>query len=200
MTNKSSEKVKKKSKFKGLLLAGVGIAVLVGAGSGVGFYFAQSSHAEDGEKKIELPKLVERTEGEAEPAEGEKGEAPARVGTVEVKSDRIRPDPKKYAIAYVPIEENFTSNLAGGVGFIQISLSLATYYDDTVVSNIKRQMTPIRSAILLVLSEQDPEFVSTSAGKEALQVQLTKVINEVLREQEGFGGIDNVYFSNLVIQ
>jgi len=33
-----------------------------------------------------------------------------------------------------------------------------------------------------------------------LQRDLTQAINDVLRQKEGFGGIDNVYFTNLVIQ
>jgi flagellar FliL protein len=83
---------------------------------------------------------------------------------------------------------------------VQIGISLATYYDGAVINNIKRQTTPIRSAVLMVLSEQDPAVLSTAEGKQALQKQLTQAINAVLREKEGFGGIDSVYFSNLVIQ
>jgi flagellar FliL protein len=33
-----------------------------------------------------------------------------------------------------------------------------------------------------------------------LQPDLTAAINDLLRQKEGFGGVDNVYFSNLVIQ
>ena len=40
----------------------------------------------------------------------------------------------------------------------------------------------------------------TGEGKQLLQRDLTDAINQVLRDKEGFGGIDNVYFSNLVIQ
>lgn len=40
----------------------------------------------------------------------------------------------------------------------------------------------------------------TLASKHELQRKLTDAINYILREKEGFGGIDNVYFTNLVIQ
>jgi flagellar FliL protein len=33
-----------------------------------------------------------------------------------------------------------------------------------------------------------------------LQRDLTAAINDLLRQKEGFGGVDNVCFSNLVIQ
>jgi flagellar protein FliL len=53
---------------------------------------------------------------------------------------------------------------------------------------------------LLTLSEQDGLVLATPQGKQALQKQLSKSINRVLREKEGFGGIDSVYFTNLVVQ
>ena len=83
---------------------------------------------------------------------------------------------------------------------MQLGLSLSTYYDGKVVQNINRQSVPIRSAILMVLSQQDAEALSTPQGKQMLQRDLTAAINQVLRQKEGFGGVDNVYFSNLVIQ
>jgi flagellar FliL protein len=83
---------------------------------------------------------------------------------------------------------------------VQIGISVSTYYDGKVIGNLKRQMVPIRSAILMVLSEQDGAALSTAQGKHMLQAQLTKAINQVLRQTEGFGGIDNVYFTTLVIQ
>ena len=79
-------------------------------------------------------------------------------------------------------------------------MSLSTYFDGKVIANIQRQLVPIRSAVLLTLSDQDAGVLSTNEGKQLLQRKLTKSINGVLREKEGFGGVENVYFSNLVIQ
>jgi len=83
---------------------------------------------------------------------------------------------------------------------VQIGISIATYYDSRVGDNIDRQMVPIRSAILMVLSDQQAAVLATPEGKQILQRQLTRSINQILREKEGFGGVDNVYFTNLVVQ
>ena len=123
-----------------------------------------------------------------------------KEGTVSVPNDRFKVDPSKYEITYIPVEQPFTANLADGSGFIQIGISLATYYDGKVVANVKRQDVPIRSAVLMILSEQDPAVLATAQGKQLLQRELARAINTVLREKEGFGGIDNVYFNSLVIQ
>jgi flagellar protein FliL len=200
MSKDKSEAPPAKGGMKKTIIIALGGTAILATGAGAGAYF--SGALVDTEKKAEnhYPKLVERSDEPEEPAEGDEKEVPLKVGTVSVPNDRFKVDPKKYQITYFPLEQSFTANLADGSGFVQIGISLATYYDGSVVNNIKRQTTPIRSAVLMVLSEQDPAVLSTAEGKQALQKQLTQAINAVLREKEGFGGVDSVYFSNLVIQ
>ncbi|APZ98616.1 flagellar basal body-associated protein FliL [Sphingopyxis sp. QXT-31] len=192
---------KKGGKMKKLLMIAVGAAVLIGAGAGAGMYFGVGMAKTAPKPEDFYPKLVVRREDEEEPAaEGKKEDAPPKVGTVSVPNDKFKVDPRKYEITYYPIEQSFTTNLADGSGFLQVGISLSTYYDGKVIANIKRQDVPIRSAVLMVLAEQDPALLSTTHGKQSLQRQLTGAINGVLRDKEGFGGIDNVYFTNMVIQ
>lgn len=192
----------KGGKFKKMMLIGVGGTVLLSAGVGGGIYASGGFTGKHSEEDENRPKLVVRSNEPAEAAgEGGEGGAPAlKVGTVSVKNDRAAVDPKKYEVTYYPLEQAFTANLANGEGFVQVGLSLSTYYDGKVITNIQRQMVPIRSAVLMVLSQQDGAVLGSADGKVALQHDMTKAINNVLREKEGFGGIDNVYFSNLVIQ
>ena len=117
-----------------------------------------------------------------------------------MKNDRAPVDPFVHEVTYINLPESFTANLADGSGFVQVGLSLATYYDGKVVQNVERQAVPIRSSVLLVLTQQDAGALSTPQGKQFLQRDLTSAINQVLRQKEGFGGIDNVYYTNLVIQ
>ncbi len=198
---KSADTPKKKGGMKKMLLIGIGSIVLIGAGIGGGLYAAGSLVPQKAYEDPNRPKLVERSTEHVEAAEGEEGKAPpAKVGTISVKNDQAPVDPKKYEATYYPIEQSFTANLVDGAGFVQVGLSLSTYYDGKVIANIKRQSVPIRSAVLMALSEQDAMVLSTPEGKQALQRKLTGAINKVLRDKEGFGGIDNVYFTNLVIQ
>jgi flagellar protein FliL len=199
--NKSVEKPK--GKLKKILLISTFCVILITAGIGGGIYYAGgiSGNGHAAEDPI-LPKLVERSEFDAaEPEAGSEGkDAPLKTGTISVKSDTAKVDPKKYTATYLPLDQSFTANLADGAGFVQVGLSIATYYDGTVITNVKQEMVPIRSAILMVLSEENVEILSTPEGKHRLQKKLTGAINTVLRDKHGFGGIDNVYFTNLVIQ
>ena len=198
----------KAGRLKKILFLSLGALLLLGGGIGAGLYFGGFlPHGAKGPvEDPHRPKLVKRnsepTEGASDGEGGEGAEAkPApRIGTVAVANDRVHVDPSKYEAGYLALPESFTSNLSGGDGFVQANLSLSTYYDDRVFQNVKRHMVPIRSAILMVLSTQDDAILSSPAGKARLQHQLTDAINRVLREKEGFGGIDNVYFASLVLQ
>jgi flagellar protein FliL len=189
-----------RSKLKTLLLVTASATLLTAAGAAAAVYFTGGIAGKSAHEDPNRPKLVERTNDPVEPAEGEEGKLVPKEGTVSVKNDRAPVDPKKFEVTYFALEQSFTANLADGAGFVQLGLSLATYYDGKVVANINRQIVPIRSAVLMVLSQQDAAVLSTPQGKHMLQRDLALAINQVLREKEGFGGIDDVYFTNLVIQ
>lgn len=201
MTKNTEKTEAKGGKSKKMLLIGVGATLLTAGGAAGGVYLTGGVTGKESKEDPHRPKLVERSDEPAEPpAQGEEGKVPLKEGTVSVKNDREKVDPKKFEVTYIALEQSFTANLADGAGFVQLGISLSTYYDSKVVQNIERQAVPIRSAVLMVLSQQDAAVLSTPQGKQLLQRDLTDAINQVLREKEGFGGIDNVYFTNLVIQ
>lgn len=106
----------------------------------------------------------------------------------------------QFQVSYYPMTENFTSNLRDGGGFIQVGIGVSTYYDERVLQNLERHEMAVRSAVLMQLADLDPADVATPQGKLALKLRLAKSINDVLKEKEGFGGIDDVYFTGFVVQ
>ena len=183
---------KKKSKLKKILLLAV-VLVVVGAGAGGGVLYAtggtlSGGHAEP-EEDPNLPQLVAR-----------EGASPHAVSAAKAQARRGRVDPRVFQSTYLPLENVFTSNLRGGDAFVQIGLGVSTYYDERVIENIQRHEMAIRSAILMTLSEQDPGHVTTVRGKQELKIALRNAMNDVLTNREGFGGIDEVYFTSFVTQ
>ena len=106
----------------------------------------------------------------------------------------------QFQVSYYPMTETFTSNLRDDGGFIQIGIGVSTYYDERVLQNLERHEMAVRSAVLMQLADQDPTSVATPQGKLALKARLSKAVNDVLKEKEGFGGIDEVYFTGFVVQ
>ncbi|RJF93221.1 flagellar basal body-associated FliL family protein [Sphingomonas cavernae] len=162
----------KKGGMKKPLIIALGAIILVGGGAGGAIYASQSG-------------LI----GGAKP-DDPYADKPKLV---------IRADGGREA-TYFEIEKSFTSNLADADGFMQLSLGVATYYDSRVLDNIKRHEVPIRSAVLMTLADQSVDVIATPEGKKQLQKALKDTVNRVLQEKEGFGGVDDVYFTSFVIQ
>lgn len=106
----------------------------------------------------------------------------------------------KYRTAYFSFAEDFTSNLENSAGLVQLSLAASTRRDGRVLMWLDEHQLAIRSRILVELADTPEEEVMTTAGKKRLQQRLTKAVNAVLVEQEGFGGVDNVYFRTFIVQ
>jgi len=176
------KKKKKSGGLKRIGLALAGVAVLAGGGAAAGIYASSSGLIGGGKPAAHedpnRPKLVHREEGTA----GQPGKTSA------------------YQTSYYEIDKSFTANLLDTDGFMQASIGVATNYDERVLENVKKHELPIRSAVLLTLSDQEAEVISTPAGKAQLLKALKVAINKVLVEKEGFGGISDVYFTSFVIQ
>lgn len=187
-TNPEEEKPKKKKgKLKGIIVGLLAVTLLGGGGAAAGFYAAglvgiENQEPEDPNKpKIVLNDGTAVSEKEAENA---------------VPSESA----SKFKVTYHQIEQPFTSNLANSESFAQVSLAISTYYDERVFENVTAHEIAIRSAILMELGQQDPFELETSEGKVQLKTKLRMVINKTLKEKSGFGGIEDVYFTNLVVQ
>ena len=69
-----------------------------------------------------------------------------------------------------------------------------------VIDAIKTHEMAIRSQVLMMLAQQPQEVLDTPKGKQMLQGKIRTIINDILKQKTGYGGVDNVYFTNFVIQ
>lgn len=187
-TNPEEEKPKKKKgKTKALVIGLVAVAVLGGGGAAGGFYVAGTMGSEGDEPEdADKPKIILK-DGTAV------SEKDAKIAMPD-QSD------SKFKITYHQIEQPFTSNLSNSQSFAQLSLAISTYYDERVFENVTEHEIAIRSAVLMELGQQEPFALDTSEGKVKLKKKLREVINTTLEEKSGFGGIEDVYFTSMVVQ
>lgn len=184
----AAEPAPKKKRGMGKLLMFLGLAVVLGGG-GLGATLYASGMLDTGAEHVDQPHLVPR-----------EGVSASRVAEAEARARSGRIDPQVFQATYHQIEQNFTSNLRGGNSFVQIGLGVSTYYDERVIENLNKHQMAIRSAILMTLSEQDPLVIASAEGKEQLRQQLKSAVNGVLTNKEGFGGIEEVFFTSFVTQ
>lgn len=216
----------KGGKGKGMLIIILIVLLMSGAGVAGGLYAAGAlgSHEEEEEAPKEDPNrplLVKKGEdplavaekavaeaGGGAAASGEGGKKDAGVPHVETdfklpKGGIDLPRPKKvgdYQPTYFQMPAPYTSNLADTDSLVQIAMAVSTYYDARVTDALKTHELALRSSILMMLSQQSVVELSTPQGKVALQARLTDLINKILREKTGYSGVDNVYFTNFIIQ
>lgn len=192
------DKDAKPRKGKGLIVKIVGGIVLICAGVG-GAYGAMmagvipgGSHAE--KAAPQGPQLVRKDEEDpyAPPAGKGEGEGGAELVHGEGGSE--------YRTSYYTFSEEFTSNLRDSSALVQLSLAASTRRDGRVLMWMKEHELAIRSRILVEIANTGEADVISPQGKLALQKRLTKAINDVLVEHEGFGGVDDVYFRTFIVQ
>lgn len=203
------KKKKTGGKHKRLMIILGAAALLGGGGAAAGFFVAGSMHKPEGSKEDpNKPQLVLKGENPEEvantwiaKAKEEGVEHSDTAGNKGKGVDLPRPQNLSgYQATYFQIPAPFTSNLADSDAFAQISIAVSTYYDNRVIQAVQTHELAIRSAILLMLAQEQEIDLSTPSGKEKLQGKLLKIINDVLKAKTGYGGIDNVYFTNFVIQ
>ncbi|CAM8627650.1 MULTISPECIES: flagellar basal body-associated FliL family protein [Sphingobium] len=222
MSDEPKAKKKKGGSMKMILLLVVGV-VVGGAGAAGGLYAAGffSPKAEGPKEDPNKPVLVLAGEdaqaiatahgwaGEAGGGGGGEGGGKSG-GESHVVSTGHAPgkgvdlptpaNPAAYQATYFQLQAPFTSNMSDTDAFAQISVAVSTYYDYRVIAAIKQHEMPIRSEMLMMLAEQPQEVLDTPQGKQALQGKIKVIINDVLKQKTGYGGVDNVYFTNFVIQ
>ncbi|MBI1402557.1 MAG: flagellar basal body-associated protein FliL [Porphyrobacter sp.] len=181
---------------KGLVIKialGAVALLALGAGGAYGAYAAGLFGEPAGAHEPDEPKLVLKGEEEPYPLPGaEKGKEEAAPVYGEGGS--------KYRTAYYSFADSFTSNLADSPGLIQVELAVSTRRDGRVLQWVHNHELAIRSAILVQLASTTEAEVYDAAGKEKLAKRLTRAVNAVLEEKEGFGGIDAVHFEGFLVQ
>ena len=194
---------KKSGKLKKMILMIGGVVLLLGAGVGGGLYAASAGligHKASGPAEDpNMPKLVKKGQGKkAAAAEGDKSSG--NDGITQTSHGAGDTGGEAYETTYYQMEKEFTANLRDSPHFVQVGLALSTNYDERVIENVKNNEIPVRSAILMALSDADETSVFTEEGKRALADRLKRSVNDVLIQKEGFGGIGNVYFTTFVVQ
>ncbi|KPP92584.1 flagellar basal body-associated FliL family protein [Erythrobacter sp. HL-111] len=173
-----------------IALGGVAL-VAVGAGGAYGA-FAAGLFGGGAKEGPDVPGFVAKGEADPYAPAGGKGKDEGPVVYGEGGSE--------YRTAYYSFEDSFTSNLADSPALIQVDLAVSTRRDGRVLQWVANHELAIRSAILVQLAATPEADVYAVDGKEKLAQRLTRAINEVLEENEGFGGIENVHFKGFLVQ
>jgi flagellar FliL protein len=126
------------------------------------------------------------------------------------KSGRARKGPSKETLdspeltrfenTYMEIERPLVANIVNSRKVMQIKVAIMTHYDDRVVANMEKHAFAIRSEMLDVMRKIDDARLAEPNFRADLAEQLKIAVNSVLEKYEDFGGVEQVLFTEFVVQ
>ncbi|MDO3385053.1 flagellar basal body-associated FliL family protein [Gilvimarinus sp. SDUM040013] len=119
----------------------------------------------------------------------------------EAVEEVVEEEPEIQPAIYYPMKPEFTTNyeVRGRQRYMQLHVTLMLR-DNTVVTDLELHMPALRNAVVMLLRNQDYEELQTAEGKELLRQQALLKIQDVLEDEIGQPGIEQVLFTNLVLQ
>ena len=184
-----SDDAKSKGGMMKMVIGGVAM-LAIGAGGAYGA-FAAGLLGGGADNGPDLPKLVKKGSSDPYAIPGKKKDEGSPV---------YGEGGSEYRTAYYSFKESFTSNLSDSPALIQVEIAVSTQHDGRVLGWVKNHELAIRSAVLVQLAATPEADVFDPKGRKRLNERLTKAINTVLEENEGFGGVDAVHFKGFLVQ
>ena len=140
--------------------------------------------------------------GDEEVIECEEGdeECEANAGAPK-KVAREMPEPEAgFVQSYKELSRPLIANLASSRKVMQITLAVMTQYEEKVLENIDKHEFALRSVILDIMRQTKEEDITKPDFRVELAERIRLGMNSVLERWENFGGIEEVYFTEFVIQ
>jgi flagellar basal body-associated protein FliL len=105
--------------------------------------------------------------------------------------------PAIYATLDPPFVVSFDEE--DGTRYAQLTLQ-AMARDEETIAGVKRHAPAIRNSVLFKLSGYELDLLATQAGKEQLRQELLVATNEILAKNGIENGVEELFFTSLVIQ
>ena len=141
-------------------------------------------------------------DGHGDAKGGDGHAAPAKPGAEAPAKELVSPDAdnQRWKFNYYSLEKPMLSNLSGSRKVMQVTLTIMTHSDDRVIKNVKTHELALRAGILDLMRTKTEADLKDPDFRKQLAEEIRVVINSLLEKYEGFGGIEEVMFSEFVVQ
>lgn len=106
-------------------------------------------------------------------------------------------------VRYVQLQPAFVTNYGftdnGRLKYVKTDISVRVSTQAAEMAT-RYHLPALRNALILLLSQQDEAAVSTGGGRDLLRAQALVEVNEILEREEGEALIDDLLFTNFVVQ
>ena len=109
-------------------------------------------------------------------------------------------EPDRGETLYHELENSFTVNITESSKMMQAKLALRTPYGQEMLASIVAHEIGMRAPLLEELSKVSEKTISSLEFRKTVSERLRQVANTVLEEQNIYGGIDSVLFTEFLVQ
>jgi flagellar protein FliL len=133
-------------------------------------------------------------------AEGEEGEEAVADEEAAAEEEGEEEEPQAPAL-YTALDPPFVVSFdqEDGARYVQLTLQAMARSEETIAA-VKQHAPAIRNSVLYMLGGYELEVLNTQAGKEQLRHDLLGAANEILAKNDVEPGIEELYFTSLVVQ
>jgi flagellar FliL protein len=183
----------KKSPILAYILIGVGVIVALAITVLATMYFVGYFDPDSAERIEATVQQLEMDAEEARARAEELAQGPS-------KETLDSPELTRFENTYMEIERPLVANIVNSRKVMQVKVAIMTHYDDRVVANMEKHEFAIRSEMLDVMRKIDETRISEPNFRSDLAEQLKIAVNSVLERYEDFGGVEEVMFTEFVVQ
>ena len=191
---------KKKSPIVKMILIFLGLSIVVGITVTATLFatgYFDAGKEEDAEQAL--------AELEAQAAEANEAalaalETLAAQASASEKVQLDNPELSQFQQSYYQFDKKLTSKVANSRKVMQVSVAIMTHYDDRVVANVEKHVFALRNVMLMVMQQQTEADLADPELRIKLAEEFKFVMNAELEALEDFGGIEQVYLTEFVVQ
>ena len=150
----------------------------------------------DAKQDEEIEKAVQQLEQEAEQARSRAEELARGPDKVSIDAPKLQ----RFKNSYLEIEAPLVANILNSRKVMQVKVAIMTHYDDRVIANMETHAFAVRSEMLDVLRKVSESELAKDDFRKKLAEDLKMATNSVLERYEYFGGVEEVLFTEFVVQ
>lgn len=139
-----------------------------------------------------------KADGDGAPADDKKGDGKDAGGPP--KLNKKSPDSPRFEYTYFQLEREFLVNLSGSKKVMSVQIALMTRYDERVIENVKKHEFALRSAIMDAMRLTTEADLAKPDFRRDLAKKVADVMNTMLEKYEDFGGVEEINFTNFIVQ
>lgn len=122
---------------------------------------------------------------------------------VQAENAEGSPEPIGGVVRYIELKPTFVTNFgisdSGHLRYVKADITVRVSNKNAEYA-ARYHLPALRDRLVLLLSRQDESAVASAAGRETIKAEAIKELREVLRREEGEEHIEDLMFTNFVVQ